>query len=419
MALQLALIGVGVFALTDIFRHDRLWEGDGPVHYTGFFLARGEERGRLYQPALQRQVQARLLEASASGERRQYRDGYLPFNTPPHVAVLGSPLGALPLETFLWSWTLFQMALLVWLLFQLLGLTRHWTWPERVFLLAAVLGAVPVFRSLQYGQWSLLLSVALLSAYRHLRRGQDLRAGALWTLCTIKPQLALLTGLGAAVARPRFLAGALAVAGIWLGVTLAWLGPGVFPSYLEMLGQGMSAEGEFGYWPRHMVNLRGLLAGVTGGGGWGGVIALSLLGFAAAALGTIQVARRWGPAGGERFALGFSVVALLGMFFSPHLQVHDATLAVLPCLLLYDGLRRRPRAAFAFAALMTAAPLAFLADAAWPDNPLRLAPLWLGGVLAWALWEWRRRRPTPEPPAADVAPAAPGRQESPTPGAGA
>src|SRR5207248_73200 len=142
-------------------------------------------------------------------------------------------------------------------------------------LATAVLAFLPLLYSLQIGQFSISMCLALVGFWRAFARGRDGRA-ALWLLVlTVKPQLLpvpLLLVL--ASRRPRILGWLCLWGAPFALVTSFVLGPRVwldYPAHARRL-EGFVAGGSHD----HMLNLRGLLTRLAGPGHDGSILVVSV-----------------------------------------------------------------------------------------------------------------------------------------------
>jgi len=86
---------------------DLLWRADFTAFYTGGAIVRQGQGPQLYDLDLQTRVQQAIL-----GPGRMFYDGVLPFNNPPHFALVMVPFSMLPLGLAFWCWTALQVGIL-------------------------------------------------------------------------------------------------------------------------------------------------------------------------------------------------------------------------------------------------------------------------------------------------------------------
>ena len=186
--------------------------------YTG---ARQAGSGRLYDTGPQYE------------EQKKQFGSYMPavtFTRLPFYASLLKPLSRLDYPS---AWRVFlSLNILCALWF-----FAKWLWPDhpRVFLLGA--SFLPVYAALANGQDTWLVAALFSLAMLLERRGHDFSAGAVLSLCAIKPHLFVFVPLVLAVQkRWRFFVGAAAGVALLLGISFLAEGSGWVAQYLHTLG---------------------------------------------------------------------------------------------------------------------------------------------------------------------------------------
>jgi hypothetical protein len=323
---------------------------DFTIFYSGWTLVlRG--RGReLYDLEAQRAVQHELMTTA------EFPGGIVPFIHPPHAALVMAPLALLPRTAATWLWTLVQLALLARLIHSLArvaGVAKM----DRWLLAAAVLAFTPVFASLQMGQLSIILAVALLELVLAVEDGRDLTGAICLLVLSFKPPflLAAVTVLVAA-RRWRVLARASVLAVLVAAATMAVLGASVYRDYVAAVPKLEPFWGNAG--PRFMVNFRGTLSRLFGEDA-AFVTPATWVGVAGATLAGYWLARRRAPA-----EAGWPAALALALVFSPHLFLHDALLWVVPLALSHRELRRASRDPLSFDLFALSWPLASIVNEA-------------------------------------------------------
>ncbi|MDW8065762.1 MAG: glycosyltransferase family 87 protein [Anaerolineae bacterium] len=374
------------------------WMADFTSQYTGAFLIREGMGGRLYDLALQQTVQQRLLGG------RHLGDGLLPYNHPPHTALLMTPLAFLPLE---WAYGVWMgINLIVWGLF----LRDVWTWarswaPGERALMVIALTALPFwFRALLLGAFSIWETFVLWRFYWALRRGRETAAGLYLALGSVHPAVTLFPLL-AIVGSRRWRA-----VSTWsLGVGTAFLasalllGSAVWIDFLRMMQFTATIQDHPGIDPRSMYNLKGVLTVALGTEAWGWIQGIT---WGALWIGALGVLTGWAATGlprGPRMDLQLGLTVTAGLFLSPHLNPQDALLIALPALWLANARRSIGQPDRAFEAVAAGSPAAlFISDL--PGMPLLgmrlpvVGMLVLAGWIGWAL----RRRPGESDPAVEA-----------------
>lgn len=178
---------MGIIGLQDL-----AWMADFTSQYTGALIVRNSLGVRLYDLSLQAAVQREVLKGRYLG------DGLLPFNHPPHTAMLLCPLTLFPLETAYWIWMGVNLIAWGWLLKSIYGWSRGWKRDERLLALFTLTALPFWFRALALGAFSIWSILFLWKFYQALQEKRETAAG-LWLAMgsihptvTVFPLLALL-----------------------------------------------------------------------------------------------------------------------------------------------------------------------------------------------------------------------------------
>lgn len=316
-----------------------------------------------------------------------HRSPLMAFIYPAYVAVLISPLGFLP----------FVQAVIVMLglngliamrIAWILG-TRFSDSPrERLTLLFAFLGFVPLHLTLLQNQLGLFPALGILEAALALHNRRPVKAGCWLLLGILKPQLILFPLLALILWRcwrtlvPFFL-GCAAVFAVSVSVTGWWV-----PTYLAFLRAYNRAGPSMSLYPEAMHNWRGLASVVFRMAHPMAsrmlIVALTLLSILATAILCRYFEGKASPGTGtEAWEPRFALVVLLGILSSPHLYLHDWVVFVPAAVLLQrwarsshvvngSGLRR------AFFWLLAGSPFVFAFSHFIGWSP--------GGLIQWVPW---------------------------------
>lgn len=272
----------------------------------------------LYDPLCQADAQRQLI-----GVEPSFEGGALPFNSPPWLAALVAPLGALPLPVGFAIFTLLGLAALAagaWLVAAPLGRAR---------LLGPllILAAWPTAMAAVRGQSTLLVAgllAASVAASRH-------RSGVALGLSSLKPTLGPLWAAWLlAGGHGRAIGTALAVLVGLIGLGLAVVGPVALAAYPAHL-LGVAGQGAVGVHPEEMMNWRGAAARL-GIGEW--------LAWAGTAGTLALVAFTWSRRPSRPVAAAAALIAT--PLVIPHANQHEAIVAALGVLLLVGATRGVP-----------------------------------------------------------------------------
>ena len=285
-----------------------------------------------------------------------------PFLSPPPVAWLVAPLGALPYSVAFDVWA----ALLLVAFVAALWWSTTYTGFARVAAVGVALVPWWVAQAVMVGQVVPLVAVSVLVAWRLLRDDRDIAAGLVLGLVLLKPNTAILAPIALlVVGRVRAFTAWLAVAVAIFAISLATLGPAGFSAYLAGLSNLPSGANH--------LTLQGTL-GLTGL-----TATLARLAIVAGALVTAYRFRRF-P--GVPLAMG----ALASLMVAPYLHASDLCVFVAAGWIIWHELPSpMPRAVITATALMSTA-LNVVAGIGPPLNRWMLFELLLAltvGVMAW------------------------------------
>ena len=257
----------------------------------------------------------------------------LPYFHPPFYTLLIAPLAFLSYRAAYYAMTAFNVALLIALTFILVrgSLRVH----GRAVIVAASLiaGFLPLFVTILQGQSDLVVLVPLAGAYVAWSRGRAGWAGVLSALAFSKPQLLLLIPVLFITRRSwRAMAG---FAGTVLALALVSIaGFGLTPvlEYVSSVGSWaiggqLPTHGQAVYTDTAVYSLRHILEILPGGGK---VIAFGVL---VGLLALVAVSLSWRP---DKPRLDFALAVAASLVLSPHQNVHDLALLVIPGFALAD-----------------------------------------------------------------------------------
>jgi len=294
----------------------------------------------VYDLALQKQYELQIT--------GQAPDSFvvLPYFHPPYYTLLIAPLAALSYKQAYYAMAAFNLLLTIVLVALLVrnSLSIH---GRAAFVAAAMIaGFFPLFVTVLQGQSDLVVLVPLAAAYVSWAHGRRGWAGIFSALALAKPQLLLLIPL-LFLAR-RAWRGLVGFAGgvLALGlVSVATFGLGAVWTYLSDVGTWaitgrLPAGGQLVYTDTAVYSLRNILEALPGGGKAAALVVLVLL------LALVALSLSWRP---DKPRLDFALAVAASLVLSPHQNVHDLALLVIPGFALADlalaGELRWPRAA--------------------------------------------------------------------------
>jgi GT2 family glycosyltransferase len=305
----------------------------------------------VYDIAMQRQVELQVTGQDPA------RFIVLPYFHPPYYTLLIAPLAYLDYRNAYYAMAAFSVLLLVALVVLLVKTSLRIHGRGAIVAAAMIGGFFPIFVTILQGQSDLVVLVPLAAAYAAWGRGRAGWAGIFSALALSKPQLLLLIPVLFLTRRAwRALAGfAGTVAALGLVSILAFgLGP-VF-TYLGAVGAWavtgrLPNSGELVYTDPAVYSLRNIIEAVPGAGKPVALVVLLLL------LALVALSLSWRP---NKPRLDFALAIAASLVLSPHQNVHDLALLVIPGFAVADlalaGELRWPHVAaavlfFAYAAI--------------------------------------------------------------------
>ena len=380
---------------------------DFTAFYVGGTLLREGHTGDLYNEAIQQPLHSALIAPD--------REGNLPFVNTPVAAVLVLPVTALPLAVAYRLWGILELAILV--LAVVLAI-RSVEWPPetprvwKVAAGAAALASMGTLTTVIQAQWTPILALGIVLAYRAWKGGHQATGAALLVVSAgiAKPHLAL--GLLAFLLgwrRRRVILGAVAgVAGLTLA-SLALVGPAGIAGFIKILA-GSTTRWELA----SMVSFIGVVGSLFGSGVAAHLISLAItLVACAVAVWLGALVRR----DSSRLDTALVGAALLSLVASPHAYPDDLVMLAPVMVIGVAAAARRMTSsatlvwwspvtlAYGAWALVTLAAFADLADSA-TFPPGQLAGWALGAAAVLACLASRRSEARVGVPSSRMAPLA-------------
>ena len=283
--------------------------------------------GAVYDIVRQKQVELQITGLPAN----QFI--VLPYFHPPYYTLLIAPLGYLDYRSAYFAMTALNVLLAAASIVILVrsSVSVH----GRAALVAAVLiaGFFPLFVTVLQGQSDLVVLVPLAGAYAAWAHGRYGWAGALSALALAKPQLLLLIPM-LFIARRAWRALA-AFLGVIVGLSaLSVLTFGFRPvvDYLNALGGWavfgkLPGSGQLVYTDTAAYSMRNIVEALPD---VGQVVALAVL---IILLALVALSLSWRP---DKPRLDFALAVAASLVLSPHQNIHDLTLLVIPAFALAD-----------------------------------------------------------------------------------
>ena len=283
--------------------------------------------GAVYDIAMQKQAELQVTGADPS------RFVVLPYFHPPYYTLLIAPLGYLDYRNAYYAMAAINVVLLAAMILILARSSLRIHGRGWIVAVAMIAGFFPLFVTILQGQSDLVVLVPLAAAYTAWARGRPGLAGAFSALALSKPQLLLLIPV-LFLARRSWRALA-AFAGVLAGlglVSIAGFGVGPVMTYLTAVGTWavtgrIPNTAELVYTDPAVYSLRNILEALPGGGQAVALVILLLL------LAVVALSLSWRP---DRPRLDFALAIAASLVLSPHQNVHDLALLVIPGFALAD-----------------------------------------------------------------------------------
>ena len=305
----------------------------------------------VYDIAMQKQVELQITGEDPS------RFVVLPYFHPPYYTLLIAPLALFDYRHAYYAMAAFNVLFVAVLIVVLVRTSLRVRGRAGLVAAAMIAGFFPLFVTVLQGQSDLVVLLPLAGAYAAWARGRHGVAGALSALALSKPQLLLLIPILFVARRAwRALAGFAAVL-VALGlVSVVGFGIGPVITYVTSVGTWaitgrLPNTGQLVYTDPAVYSLRNILEALPGGGKPVAFVILLLL------LALVALSLSWRP---DRPRLDFALAIAASLVLSPHQNVHDLALLVIPGFALADlalaGQLRWPHVAvgvlfFAYAAI--------------------------------------------------------------------
>ena len=305
----------------------------------------------VYDIAMQRQVELQITGQDPS------RFIVLPYFHPPYYTLLIAPLAFFDYRNAYYVMAALNVLLVVALVVILVRTSQSVHGRGWLVAAAMIAGFFPLFVTVLQGQSDLVVLVPLAAAYAAWAKGRYGTAGALSALALAKPQLLLLIPVLFVARRSwRALAGFAGVLSALGVVSVIGFGLGPVMGYLRSVATWaitgrLPDTDQLVYTDPAVYSLRNILEAIPGGGKVVAFVILLLL------LAFVALSLSWQP---DKPRLDFAVAIAASLVLSPHQNIHDLALLVIPGFALADlalsGHLRWPHVAvgvlfFAYAAI--------------------------------------------------------------------
>ena len=316
----------------------------------------------------------------------------LPYFHPPYYTLLIAPLAALSYRAAYYAMTAFNVLLGIALITILVRGSLRVHGKAVIVGASLIAGFLPLFVTVLQGQSDLVVLVPLAAAYTAWARGRLGWAGVFSALALSKPQLLLLIPVLFLARRAWRALGGFAATVVALAVlSVVGFGLGPVVDYVGSVGGwavggSLPTHGQVVYTDTAVYSLRHILEILPGGGKIVAFVILVIL------LALVALSLSWRP---DKPRLDFALAVAASLVLSPHQNVHDLALLVIPGFALadlaYSGELRWPGMAGLVLGLAYAAINLSLAISLWSAAAGALA------VAAFIMFERMAVRPDPVP----------------------
>ena len=277
-------------------------------------------------------VQQKQFELQVTGQAPD-RFIVLPYFHPPYYTLLIAPLAYLDYRSAYYVMTAFNLLLTIGLIVVLVKTSLSIRGRGWFVATAMIAGFFPLFVTILQGQSDLVVLLPLAAAYAAWAHGRYGWAGAFSALALAKPQLLLLIPL-LFIARRAWgaLAAFIGVIAALAVVSIVGFGPRAVGDYLDSLGAWavlgkLPGGGQLVYTDTAAYSLRNILEAIPVGGRLVALVVLVLL------LGFVALSLSWRP---DKPRLDFALAVAASLVLSPHQNIHDLTLLVIPGFAMAD-----------------------------------------------------------------------------------
>lgn len=271
-------------------------------------------------------AQQRIVELQITGADPA-RFIVLPYFHPPYYTLLIAPLALLDYRRAYYVMAAINVVLLVALVYILVRNSERIHGRASWVAAPLIAGFFPIFVTVLQGQSDLVVLVPLAGAYAAWARGKYAWAGALSALALSKPQLLLLIPILFIARRAWRALAAFAAVLVGLGiVSLAGFGFGPVVTFLASIGTWaitgrLPNTNQLVYTDPAVYSLRNILEALPGGGKVVAFVILVVL------LALVALSLSWRP---DKRRLDFALAIAASLVLSPHQNIHDLALLVIP-----------------------------------------------------------------------------------------
>lgn len=333
LAIYSGLIFAYLFSWAQVFIQGEEWRADFTIFYTAAHILSAEQGAALYDLDTQTHFQQQIL------QDKKFKDGLLPFNYPPILALLLEPIAELDLKAAYLLWSLGQLVALFYLSHLIARLTKNWHPFSSALFILIVLSSNFLLINLMLGGVGVYLVIFFIHFYTALKMRRYISAGVFLMLISIKPQyclfpLMLLMG----VIDRRSVGWLSLIFAAFLFCPMLILDSGIWVDYFRLILKCASYFDQYGIHPSKMLNFKAIVTCL--GQDFINSSTINFISFIVlfCALIYIFVLYRQDIVkySGRLFELIIGLCFSLSVFLSPHSYQQDAILLLLPVYILIN-----------------------------------------------------------------------------------
>ena len=322
IVLVVAMIGIPLIASSE----DQTLLPDFAAPWTGASFFLDGRLGELYDVNAQWAFQIEAVRNAAPSW----------FVSPPHVALLYTPLAFVSFNTAALIWTAFSILCIAISVRLLEPFAPRLFREHRIVTILILVSSFPIFELLGAGQQSALTLLLMVGGVRLVLADQQGWAGVVFALGAIKPQLFILVPFVLIALRmwKALVAGALTGL-VTLAITHLVFGPEVFLAWLEALASPAYAELVQVDQAWKMIGLPAFLVTLAPPAWAPTVASIGTFVTVAVVIFSVWKVFAWSKRGVDQRAI-WSLALLATILASPHMVIYDLTLVFIPALYLAE-----------------------------------------------------------------------------------
>jgi len=289
--------------------------------------------GQLYNLDMQAAFQQKII--------HPYRHELLPYFHPPFQTIVWLPLTIMPVKWAYWVWVIISLGIIIVSLIALNSYFRPKLREDRLIMWLACFSFLPVVAAFFLGQDSAISLLIFTLAFLYIKKGKEGKAGAILALNLFKPHLVSpISIILLFKQRWKALGCFFSVALFLILLSLFMVGWQGAIDYIKLISKVVRWENQYGVSPRGMHNLRAFFYFIFGSS-QKEILIYSLVFTTIAFLLLLFLIWRdkWRPSL-HLFDLKFSLLIMVTLLISPHLNTHDLTLWIIPGILVASYLNQ-------------------------------------------------------------------------------